>query len=65
MANSQSLHQHWHFPDPEYRQYCDQLADQITELSGHLNAGNYQLLKLIGEFDEKKGWSGEGILSCA
>ncbi|NNE06361.1 MAG: DUF222 domain-containing protein, partial [Xanthomonadales bacterium] len=43
----------------------DSLADQITELSAHLDAGTYRLLKLIGEFDQREGWSGPGMRSCA
>jgi hypothetical protein len=41
------------------------LADQITELAAHLDAGSYQLLKLIYEFDQQGGWQGVGIQSCA
>ncbi|MFT5139103.1 MAG: hypothetical protein ACI9H8_000422 [Lysobacterales bacterium] len=41
------------------------LADQITELASHLDAGSYQLLKLIYEFDQHGGWQGVGIHSCA
>jgi hypothetical protein len=43
----------------------EQLGDRITQLSAHLDAGTYQLLTLIGEFDAGSGWNGEGILSCA
>jgi hypothetical protein len=42
-----------------------QLGDDITELAAHLDAGTYQLLELIGQFDEKGGWHGTGINSCA
>jgi hypothetical protein len=41
------------------------LGDHITELAAHLDAGTFQLLKLIGEFDENGGWHGPGIQSCA
>ena len=41
------------------------LADEITQLSAHLDASTYQLLKLIAEFDEREGWGGVGIKSCA
>ena len=41
------------------------LAAQITELAGHLNAGNHRFLMLIAEFDRRKGWC-EGVTqSCA
>jgi hypothetical protein len=36
----------------------DQLADQITTLSGQINAANYQFLKLIAEFDRRQAWEG-------
>ncbi len=41
------------------------LADNITELVAHLDAGTYQLLELICEFDKNEGWAGTGIRSCA
>lgn len=41
------------------------LEDEITELSAHLNAATYRLLTLIHEFDERHGWSGAGLKSCA
>ena len=41
------------------------LEDEITELAAHLNAATYRLLTLIYEFDERHGWSGEGMNSCA
>ena len=41
------------------------LEDEITELSAHLNAATYRLLTLIREFDERLGWSGAGLMSCA
>ncbi len=41
------------------------LEDEITELSAHLNAATYRLLTLIREFDEREGWSGPGMKSCA
>jgi hypothetical protein len=33
------------------------LADQITELAGHINAANYRFLSLIAEFDLRSGWN--------
>ncbi|MCB1690841.1 MAG: DUF222 domain-containing protein, partial [Halioglobus sp.] len=41
------------------------LEDEITELAAHLNAATYRLLTLIREFDERHGWSGAGMKSCA
>ncbi len=42
-----------------------QLRAQITELAGHLNAGNHRLLVLIAEFDRRNGWSDGSTQSCA
>jgi hypothetical protein len=41
------------------------LEDEITEMAAHLNAATYRLLTLIGEFDERGGWHGAGLNSCA
>ena len=41
------------------------LEDEITELAAHLNAATYRLLTLIAEFDQRAGWSGAGLKSCA
>src|SRR5271163_3293839 len=42
-----------------------ELAAQITELAGHLNAANYRWLSLIAEFDRRYGWSDGATQSCA
>jgi hypothetical protein len=41
------------------------IGDQITELSGHINAATYRLLTLIAEFDRRAGWNDGGTQSCA
>jgi len=41
------------------------LGTRISELVAHLDAGEYQLLVLLGEFDDKLEWSADGINSCA
>ena len=41
------------------------LAAQITELAGHLNAANRRWLALIAEFDRRKGWVDSVTQSCA
>ena len=41
------------------------LEAQITELAGHLNAGNHRFLVLIAEFDRRNGWSDCATQSCA
>jgi hypothetical protein len=45
--------------------YNDELADQITLLAAQINAATYRFLKLLGEFDRRSGWFGDGIRSCA
>jgi len=41
------------------------LAAQITELAGHLNAANHRWLVLIAEFDRRRAWSDGLTQSCA
>jgi len=41
------------------------LIDRITELAGHLNAGNARFLSLIAELDRRNGWAEWGVKSCA
>lgn len=41
------------------------LGRQISQLVAHLDAGEYQLLTMLGEFDDKEEWSAYGIHSCA
>jgi hypothetical protein len=43
----------------------EELASEITEIAGHLNAANYPFLTLIAEFDRRKGWSDNTTHSCA
>ena len=43
----------------------DRLADEIAELSSHLDAATHRLLTLIRRFDEGSGWATHGALSCA
>ncbi len=43
----------------------DQIGDEITLLAGHINAATYRMLKLIAEFDNREGWNGHGVKSCA
>src|SRR3954451_14508864 len=43
----------------------EQLADEITTWAGRVAAGEARLLALIAEFDERGGWHGVGMLSCA
>ena len=43
----------------------DQLADRLTTWAGRIAAGEARILLYLGEFDERNGWSGVGMLSCA
>ena len=45
--------------------HCEQLENQITELSAHIHAATYRLLELIREYDDSEGWTGPGLNSCA
>lgn len=54
-----------YYPPHEREIKLEKMANGITELAAHLDAGTFQLLELIGEFDEQEGWAGEGINSCA
>src|SRR5689334_13539694 len=47
------------------QQSLDDLAAQITELAGHLNAAHHRFLKLLAEFDRRQGWSDFATQSCA
>ncbi len=42
-----------------------EIADQILELAGHLNAANYRFLTLIAEFDRRSGWACGATQDCA
>ena len=53
------------YPDPERAEVLLRLGDEITQLSAHLDAGTYRLLELLATFDERGGWHGTGIHSCA
>ncbi len=54
-----------YYPDHKRVTKLNHLADNITELVAHLDAGTFQLLQLICEFDKDEGWEGPGIRSCA
>ncbi|MGH8177694.1 MAG: hypothetical protein ACREV5_15670, partial [Steroidobacter sp.] len=68
---------HERFPDNAQRAFdtyeqraeralsIENLANEITELAGHLNAGNHRFLVLIAEFDRCEGWSDSATHSCA
>ena len=41
-----------------------ELADEIAELSAHIDAATHRLLRAICEFDQRQGWA-DGFRSCA
>src|SRR6188768_3062916 len=43
----------------------DELTTEICTLAGNLNAANHRWLRLIAEFDQRKGWSDGATQSCA
>jgi 5-methylcytosine-specific restriction endonuclease McrA len=51
-------------PTPPRIAELDRLADEIAELSAHLEAATARLLALIREFDARGGWN-TGFRSCA
>ncbi len=42
-----------------------ELEREIRELAAHIAAATCRWLCLIGEFDERRGWAVDGIVSCA
>jgi hypothetical protein len=44
---------------------ADRLAEEIAELSAHLDAATHRLLELIRRFDAGSGWFVQGALTCA
>jgi len=42
-----------------------EIEDEITELAAHIHAATFRLLELIREFDQRDGWVGPGLKSCA
>src|SRR6056297_2207774 len=42
-----------------------QIENELTELAAHIHAATYRLLELVREFDEREGWGGPGLRSCA
>ena len=46
-------------------QKIEHLEDQITELAAHIHAATFRLLELLREYDEREGWGGKGLISCA
>jgi hypothetical protein len=65
-AYSRCFDDRYHDLNHEYRHDSDiELADKITLIAGQINAATYLFLKMIGEFDRRKGWDKGGIRSCS
>jgi len=47
------------------RRPLPEVEAELLTLAGHLAAGEARLVELIGEFDRREGWGGDGIISCA
>jgi hypothetical protein len=65
MSQEEIRHTEWHQKLEADRQPLSDLAHQIIELAGHLNAAHYRFLMLIAEWDHRKGWSDGASQSCA
>ena len=42
----------------------EQLGEAIADIAAGIHAATYQMLALLREFDERRGWN-NGFLSCA
>jgi hypothetical protein len=52
-------------PDLRRQEAREHLENRITELAAHIAAATYDLLQLIGQYDQEKGWVDHGLASCA
>jgi hypothetical protein len=41
------------------------VESELVEMAGHLAAGTCRFLQLLAEFDERDGWAGPGLRTCA
>jgi hypothetical protein len=53
------------FPTPLQAMTTRDLESELLGLAGHIAAAEARFLQLLGEFDERGGWAGDGIRSCA
>ena len=58
-----------HVPDPDTPEPApvplERLEAQICELAGHLTAATCRFLVLLGDFDDRRGWTSWDKTSCA
>src|SRR5215207_2204588 len=41
------------------------LESELLGLAGHIAAAECRFLQLLAEFDDRGGWAGDGVRSCA
>ncbi|TWF78022.1 HNH endonuclease [Pseudonocardia hierapolitana] len=52
-------------PTPLQAIPLDDLESELLGLAGHIAAAECRFLQLLAEFDQRNGWAGDGIRSCA
>ncbi|MHA6622148.1 HNH endonuclease signature motif containing protein [Pseudonocardia sp. DLS-67] len=52
-------------PTPLHGMSTDDLETELLGLAGHIAAAECRFLQLLAEFDDRNGWAGDGIHSCA
>ncbi|MHA6622632.1 DUF222 domain-containing protein [Pseudonocardia sp. DLS-67] len=52
-------------PAPMDEMSTDDLESELLGLAGHIAAAECRFLQLLAEFDQRGGWVGDGIRSCA
>src|SRR5690606_4373105 len=52
-------------PTPPQAMSTDDLETELLSLAGHIAAAQARCLQLLAEFDDRGGWAGDGIRSCA
>jgi hypothetical protein len=53
------------FPAPLQAMATPDLESELLGLAGHIAAAEARFLQLLAEFDQRQGWAGDGIRSCA
>jgi len=52
-------------PTPMEGMSLPDLESELLGLAGHIAAAECRFLQLLAEFDDRDGWAGDGIRSCA
>jgi hypothetical protein len=52
-------------PTPLEGMSIPDLESELLGLAGHIAAAECRFLQLLAEFDDRDGWAGDGIRSCA